>query len=102
MPTRNRWDGVCPYLPKQASKGSHKQAFPGRFFPKQNRGNKSTKSIRVALRKTDLTALDKTLKSLFASIPYDWYRSNTIANYESYYTSVVYSFLAGAGFNLIP
>ncbi|MEW6527750.1 MAG: AAA family ATPase [Spirochaetota bacterium] len=41
------------------------------------------------------------LKSLFASIPYEWYRSNEIAQYEGYYASVVYSFLAGAGFDMV-
>lgn len=72
------------------------------FLRNKIEGIKAQKSLREALRKTDLNALEKTLKSLFASIPYDWYRGDTIANYEGYYASVVYSFLAGAGFNLVP
>ncbi|MEM1684990.1 MAG: PD-(D/E)XK nuclease domain-containing protein, partial [Nanopusillaceae archaeon] len=43
----------------------------------------------------------KVLKSLFASIPNDWYRKNKLSEYEGYYASVVYSFLASTGLTLI-
>ncbi len=38
---------------------------------------------------------------LFASNPHDWYRNNTIAQYEGYYASVFYSHLAALGLNII-
>jgi hypothetical protein len=41
------------------------------------------------------------LTSHFASIPHDWYRKNDIANYEGFYASVVYSYLAALGYELI-
>ena len=41
------------------------------------------------------------LSSHFASIPHDWYRKNDIANYEGFYASVVYSYLAALGYELI-
>ncbi|MCX8125487.1 MAG: AAA family ATPase, partial [Spirochaetes bacterium] len=44
----------------------------------------------------NINGIEATIKSLFASIPYEWYRSNQISGYEGYYASVVYSFLAGA------
>ena len=43
----------------------------------------------------------QSLASHFASIPHDWYRNNIIANYEGFYASVVYSYLAALGHDLI-
>lgn len=40
------------------------------------------------------------LHALFASIPHDWYRKNTIARFEGYYASVIYSYLASTGFHI--
>jgi len=53
------------------------------------------------LKESNVETFKVVLKSLFASIPYEWYRSNEIAQYEGYYASVVYSFLAGAGFDMV-
>ncbi|SEI93888.1 PD-(D/E)XK nuclease superfamily protein [Allopseudospirillum japonicum] len=52
------------------------------------------------LAKGDVTGLQLLLKSLFASIPYDWQRSNPIANYEGYYASVFYSYFAALGLDI--
>ncbi len=38
---------------------------------------------------------------LFASIPCDWYRANSIARYEGYFASVFYSHLAALGLDLV-
>ncbi len=40
------------------------------------------------------------LNALFASIPHDWYRNNTIARYEGYWASVFYAFFASTGFDI--
>ncbi|RTK99809.1 MAG: hypothetical protein EKK57_08745 [Proteobacteria bacterium] len=45
--------------------------------------------------------LQQILSSHFASIPHDWYRKNEIANYEGFYASIVYSYLAALGYELI-
>jgi len=58
-------------------------------------------SLIKGLKEGNVEAYKDALKSLFASIPYEWYRSNEIAQYEGYYASVVYSFLAGAGFDMV-
>jgi len=60
------------------------------------------RTLILGLREGKVETLREVLKSLFASIPYEWYRKNELANYEGYHASVVYSFLAGAGFELIP
>jgi hypothetical protein len=41
------------------------------------------------------------IKSLFASIPYNWYVNNDIANYEGFYCSLMYAFFNGMGYHLI-
>ncbi|MDW8136766.1 MAG: PD-(D/E)XK nuclease domain-containing protein [Thermodesulfobacterium sp.] len=41
------------------------------------------------------------MRALFASIPYEWHRKSELFHYEGYYVSVVYSFLCGAGFQVI-
>jgi hypothetical protein len=42
-----------------------------------------------------------TLISLFSSIANDNYRNNNIEHFEGYYASIVYSYLAGSGLELI-
>ncbi len=54
-----------------------------------------------ALRNNELELVGQSLASHFASIPHDWYRNNNIANYEGFYASVVYSYLAALGYDLI-
>ncbi|MFZ9034647.1 MAG: ATP-binding protein [Francisellaceae bacterium] len=46
-------------------------------------------------------SLQNILSRHFASIPNDWYRNNNIHKYEGFYASIVYSFLAALGYDLI-
>jgi len=48
-----------------------------------------------------LEALEQTLKSLFASITYNNFTRNDIANYEGFYASVIYAYFDAAGFDKI-
>lgn len=57
--------------------------------------------ILTALQEADFTAFESHFKALFASIPYNWYTNNPIAQYEGYYASVFYSHLAAMGLTLI-
>ena len=57
--------------------------------------------LAQALRNNELELVGQSLASHFASIPHDWYRNNIIANYEGFYASVVYSYLAALGHDLI-
>lgn len=62
---------------------------------------RQTNELYKAIKKAEISKLYDILKTLFESIPYEWHRKNEIANYEGYYSSVVYSFFAGAGFEMI-
>jgi hypothetical protein len=59
-------------------------------------------SILQALRTSDFGTLLAQFKALFASIPYQWYMNNPIAQYEGYFASVFYSHLAAVGLTLMP
>ena len=45
--------------------------------------------------------INEALHALFAAIPYSNYVNNIIANYEGYYSSVVYTFFAALGFDIV-
>lgn len=55
-----------------------------------------------AFEKEDPEEIRRVMHSFFASIPHDWYRKNPIAEYEGYYASVVYTYLASLGYEVIP
>jgi len=53
------------------------------------------------LSSADMEGFEKTLKILFASIPYHNFTNNEIQNYEGYYASVMYAYLASLGQEII-
>jgi len=58
------------------------------------------KGIYKALDRGDPELIHTTFKSLFASIPHDWYRKNNMDAYEGYYASVFYSYFASLGLEM--
>jgi len=58
--------------------------------------------VYEALLEANLNKFKEIIKSLFASIPYNNYVKNEIGEYEGYYASVFFSYLAGAGLEIIP
>ena len=48
----------------------------------------------------DFAGLKTLFHAFFASIPYEWYTNNDIANFEGYYASVFYSYFAALGLNI--
>ncbi|MEA2047878.1 MAG: PD-(D/E)XK nuclease domain-containing protein [Campylobacterota bacterium] len=53
------------------------------------------------LLSANLNDLEQTLKSLLASIAYNNFTNNEIEEYEGFYASVLYAYVAGAGFEKI-
>jgi len=53
------------------------------------------------LESAKLDEFEKTIKALFASIPYNNFTNNQIQNYEGYYASVMYAYLASLGVETI-
>ena len=58
-------------------------------------------SLSKAMTNCNLSALQQVIYSFFASIPHDWYRNNNIAEYEGFYSSIVYSYFCALGYQVI-
>lgn len=63
--------------------------------------NSNVAKLSQILLDNQFEKLKPVFASHFASIPHDWYRNNNIENYEGYYASVVYSYFAALGYDLI-
>ena len=57
-------------------------------------------TVLKALKTCNFTLLEQHLKTLYASIPHDWYRNNKIQNYEGHYASIFYSHFAALGLHV--
>jgi len=68
----------------------------------QDSTRQTTSSTRLyrLLEANDFAGLETLFHAFFASIPYEWYNNNDIANYEGYYASVFYSYFAGLGLDI--
>jgi len=49
----------------------------------------------------DCVGMQELFQAFFASIPYQWYANNDIANYEGFYASVFYSYFAALGYEIV-
>ena len=58
-------------------------------------------SLHEALWSGDIEVFRDTFISLFASIPYNNYVKNSVGEYEGYYASVFYTYLAASGLHII-
>jgi len=56
----------------------------------------------MSLESREMEKIRDGFKTLFSSIPYEWYTAGNLDKYEGYYASVVYAFLASLGFDLRP
>ena len=69
-------------------------------------GNSDVHTSRIRLyriiEERDLPALENYLRSFMSSVPHDWHRNNPVAEYEGYYSSLIYSLFAGLGYDIVP
>ncbi len=63
---------------------------------------KYQKSLLEMLRNADLDGFRDALYSMFASISYTNFTNSKLYEYEGYYASVVYAYLASIGLDIIP
>jgi len=59
------------------------------------------KGLYQALLQVEMDEFRQNLESMFSAIPYQNYANKIIQNYERYYASVVYAYLASLGLQLI-
>ena len=68
----------------------------------QDTAQQTANSIRLArlLGAHDCAGLKDLFHAFFASIPYQWYTNNDIADFEGFYASVFYSYFAALGYEI--
>ena len=68
----------------------------------QDTAQQTANSIRLArlLEAPDWAGMKELFGAFFASIPYQWYTNNHIADYEGFYASVFYSYFAALGYDI--
>ena len=68
----------------------------------QDTERQTANSMQLArlLEAHDCSGLKELFHAFFASIPYQWYTNNQIADYEGFYASVVYSYFAALGYDI--
>ena len=68
----------------------------------QDTTQQTANSIRLArlLEAHDCAGLETLFHAFFASIPYQWYTNNHIADYEGFSASVFYSYFAALGYDV--
>ena len=69
----------------------------------QDTTRQTANSLRLyrLLEANDFTGMQALFQAFFASIPYEWYTNNHIAQYEGYYASVFFSYFAALGFEIV-
>jgi len=71
------------------------------FISKIQNSTQTTNNILKAFHYNDFELLQKNIKSLFASIPYNMFTNNKMYEYEGYYVSVFYSYIKALDVNLV-
>jgi hypothetical protein len=71
------------------------------YLTKLNGNQVKQNTVSRAIYHADFPVVERELISLFAAISYHNHTQNPMAHYEGYYASVVYTFLASLGFNVI-
>ena len=69
----------------------------------QDPARQTANSMRLTrlLEAVDCAGLRELFHAFFASIPYQWYTNNDIANYEGFYASVFYSYFAALRYEIV-
>ena len=57
--------------------------------------------LRRLLAANDFAGLEALLRAVFAGVPHQWHVRNNIGDYEGYYASVVHSYFAAQGLDLV-
>lgn len=97
---RNRIEYILTY-PNLETKMSFNDYLLDYFVTQPIKKNGVQNGLIDALELADLENLEQVIKSLFASITYHNFTNNNIQNYEGFYTSVIYAYFAGSGFDRI-
>ena len=71
------------------------------LLPDASRRLAQKASLRKLLAANDFEGLEALLRAVFAAIPHQWHTRSNLQDYEGYYASVVYSYFASQGLDLV-
>ncbi len=71
-----------------------------KFLTENKKSGRIESELYRILQTSELSKMKDLFHSFFASIPHDWYRKNTIANYEGYYASIFYCYFTALGLDV--
>ncbi|MEN9373161.1 MAG: hypothetical protein RIR79_713 [Pseudomonadota bacterium] len=95
-----QWAYTLTY-PNKEVEGSLNAALLPAFGISESIGFPQRVALVDTLQINDFVKLKELFHALFASIPNDWYRNNTITQFEGYYASIFYSHFAALGLNIV-
>ncbi|MDZ7856311.1 ATP-binding protein [Sphaerotilus sp.] len=99
QPVPGRWVYTLGYPNREVESSLNEALLLAHGVPGE-RSIETQDRVIDSLRRADLPALAAVFRTLFASIPHDWYRRNALAQAEGYYASVFYSHLAALGLDI--
>ena len=97
-------DGLVQYrlgYPNQEVRQSLNERLLVALLPDASRRLAQRASPRKLFAANDFAGLEALLRAVFAAIPHQWHTRNDIRDYEGYYASVVYSYFAARGLDVI-
>ena len=97
-------DGAIRYrlgYPNQEVRQSLNEYLLMALLPDASQRLARESSLRELLAANDFAGLEALFRAIFAGIPYQWHVKNDIQEYEGYYASVIYSYFAAQGLDLV-
>ena len=97
-------NGLAQYrlgYPNQEVRQSLNERLLMALLPDASRRLAQKASLHKLLAASDFEGLEALLRAVFAAIPHQWHTRNDIRDYEGYYASVVYSYFAAQGLDLV-
>ena len=93
------WEYTLTYPNVEVEVSLNKALLPTQGFS-VSAVTKTRSTLLKALKTCNFELLEQHLKTLYASIPHDWYRNNNIQNFEGHYASIFYSHFAALGLHV--
>ena len=87
--------------PNREVRQSLNRALLGNLVKDVGRSLKNSIRLHELLTANDFDGMRDLFQRFYASIPYQWYTNNDIADYEGYYASVFYSYFAALGLDIV-
>ena len=86
--------------PNREVRQSLNESLLRRLVQDASRQTANSDRLYDLLEANDFRGMKRLFQAFYASIPYEWYTNNAVADYEGFYASVFYSYFAATGFDV--